>query len=218
MAKSIIIVGAGMSGLSAGCYAQMNGFKTTIFEMHSIPGGLCTAWKRKGFKFDISMHMVTGSVSGTYNKMWQELEVIKNFTFHYHDHFSRVEGKEKSLTFCNDKKNLENQMLAISPADAALIKEFIRLIFGKDMLNAASLKPSELRNFYDKVRIFPFVLPLVRTFIRYKNKSIQEFADRFTDPFLKKAVRYFIDAPGWAMPDYPLIGLTGFVKAGMSKS
>jgi phytoene dehydrogenase-like protein len=58
MEKSIIIVGAGMAGLSTGCFAQMNGYKTTIFEMHNIPGGLCTAWKRKGYKFDISMHML----------------------------------------------------------------------------------------------------------------------------------------------------------------
>jgi protoporphyrinogen oxidase len=54
MEKSMIIVGAGIAGISAGCYARMNGYKTTILEMHSIPGGLCTAWKRKGFTFDIS--------------------------------------------------------------------------------------------------------------------------------------------------------------------
>ena len=47
MNKSMIIVGAGIAGLSTGCYAQMNGYQSTIFEMHSIPGGLCTAWKRK---------------------------------------------------------------------------------------------------------------------------------------------------------------------------
>ncbi len=41
--KSIVIVGAGMAGLSAGFYARMNGYKATILEMHSIPGGLCTA-------------------------------------------------------------------------------------------------------------------------------------------------------------------------------
>jgi phytoene dehydrogenase-like protein len=39
----IIIIGAGIAGLAAGCYAQMNGYQTSIFEMHSLPGGLCTA-------------------------------------------------------------------------------------------------------------------------------------------------------------------------------
>src|SRR3989304_2375133 len=50
--QSIIIIGAGIAGLSAGCYGQMNGYKTRIFELHDKPGGLCTAWKRKGYTFD----------------------------------------------------------------------------------------------------------------------------------------------------------------------
>jgi phytoene dehydrogenase-like protein len=41
----IIIIGAGIAGLAAGCYAQMNGYQTRIFEMHNLPGGLCTAWQ-----------------------------------------------------------------------------------------------------------------------------------------------------------------------------
>ena len=48
MEKSIIITGAGIAGLSAGCYGQMNGYRTQIFEMDTKPGGLCTSWKRKG--------------------------------------------------------------------------------------------------------------------------------------------------------------------------
>ncbi len=43
--KSIIIIGAGFAGLSVGIYAQMNGYRTQIFEMHNLSGGLCTACK-----------------------------------------------------------------------------------------------------------------------------------------------------------------------------
>lgn len=35
--KKIIIIGAGIAGLSAGCYAQMNGFDSTI----KFSGGDC---------------------------------------------------------------------------------------------------------------------------------------------------------------------------------
>lgn len=45
MSKSILIISAGAAGLVAGCYAQMNGFKTKIFEMHNKPGGLCATWQ-----------------------------------------------------------------------------------------------------------------------------------------------------------------------------
>jgi phytoene dehydrogenase-like protein len=41
--KSTVVIGAGMAGLSAGCYGQMNDYRTRIFEMHTKPGGLCTA-------------------------------------------------------------------------------------------------------------------------------------------------------------------------------
>jgi phytoene dehydrogenase-like protein len=47
LGKSVIIIGAGMGGLSSGCYGQMNGYSTKIFEMHDKPGGLCTAWHRR---------------------------------------------------------------------------------------------------------------------------------------------------------------------------
>jgi len=33
-----------MAGLSAGCYAQMNGYTTQIFEQNVTPGGVCTSW------------------------------------------------------------------------------------------------------------------------------------------------------------------------------
>jgi phytoene dehydrogenase-like protein len=49
MAKSVVIIGAGLAGMSSGCYGQMNGYDTRIFEMQSKPGGLCTHWKRKGY-------------------------------------------------------------------------------------------------------------------------------------------------------------------------
>jgi len=37
--KSITIIGAGIARLSAGCYGQMNGYRTRIFEGHTIPAG-----------------------------------------------------------------------------------------------------------------------------------------------------------------------------------
>jgi len=61
MPKKIVIIGAGIAGLSAGVYGRMNGFDTEICEMHTLPGGLCTAWKRKGFIFDGCIHWLTGS-------------------------------------------------------------------------------------------------------------------------------------------------------------
>ena len=76
MDKSIIIIGGGIAGLAAGCYGQMNGYHTQIFELHHLPGGLCTAWERKGYTFDGCIHYLLGSGEGQpFNQMWHELGV-----------------------------------------------------------------------------------------------------------------------------------------------
>jgi phytoene dehydrogenase-like protein len=213
MGNSMIIIGAGIAGLSTGCYAQMNGYKTTIFEMHTIPGGLCTAWKRKGYTFDISMHNFVGSRPGPFNRMWRELGVLEDRLFFYHQEMGRIESGGKRLDICADPRHLEEQMLALSPEDADLTKEFIRLFSGKGIMNAASLKPAELFGIMDRIRTGAAFLPLIGIFGKYGNMTIQEFAQRFRDPFLRNAVRFFMDAPGWPMPRFPMVALAGMMEA-----
>jgi phytoene dehydrogenase-like protein len=218
MQKSIAIVGAGISGLSAGIYAQANGYKTTIFEMNSIPGGLCTAWKRKGYKFDISMHMLTGSVSGPFHEMWKELGVIQNFKFHFHQQSMQIEKEGQKIAFSVEQKKMEQEMISISPEDSKLIKQFTRLIFGPDMMKAASLKPRETKTLADGLKTLPAILPVIPNLIRYNGMSIQQFATKFKNPFLRDAIRFFIDAPGWPMPDFPMVALSGFIRSGITEA
>ena len=216
--KSIAIVGAGMAGLSAGCYARMNWYKATILEMHSIPGGLCTAWTRKGYTFDISMHMLTGSKSGAFHEMWNELGVMENRRFHYHNEMCTIESGGRKLSFCTDRQRLEEQMLSLSPADAKLSREFVRLVCGPNMMAAASLEPTEMTGVFDNLRLVPAILPFLGTFRRYGKETIQEFAARFQDPFLREAVRMSIDGPGWPMPRFPMVGLAGFYTSAVSEA
>ncbi len=207
-----MIIGAGIAGLSTGIYALMNGYKTTIYEMHDIPGGLCTAWKRKGYTFDISMHMLVGSNSGPFKRMWQELGVLKDRKFFYHDLSARIEGNGKRLDICADPQRVEDQMMALSPADASLIKEFIRLLSAKSIANLASLKPAEMFGLIDNIKMYSSFLPFLGVFRKYGHLTIQEFAQRFKDPFLRNAVKFFIDTPGWPMPRFPMIAMTGMMK------
>jgi phytoene dehydrogenase-like protein len=218
MDKSIIVVGAGIAGLSAGCYARMNGYKTTIFELHTIPGGLCTAWKRKGYTFDISMHLVTGSIKGAHHEMWNELGVTDSIKFHVHDHYAMIDGGDKKLLYYTDQKQVEDKMMAISPSDERRIRKFIKMIFGPDILDAASLKPAEISSLTDRMKVIPKILPLVKYFFTESKKTLQEFAAGFNDPFLKDAVRFIADGPGWPMPQYPMIALAGFINSTVKKS
>ena len=218
MEKSVIIVGAGIAGLSAGCYARMNGYKTDMYEMHKIPGGLCTAWRKKGYTFDISMHMLTGSVSGPFHRMWEELGVAEKFHFHFHDLVTQVEGMGNELKIQVDRKRLEQELTAISPEDKKLIREFTRIIYGPDLMKASSLNPARLTSILEKIKALPAILPMMPFFMKYGKMSIQQFVDRFKNPFLRQAVRFIVDTPGWPMPDFPILAMIGFMRGGVTEA
>ncbi|MBN2039324.1 MAG: NAD(P)/FAD-dependent oxidoreductase [Spirochaetes bacterium] len=218
MTKSMIIAGSGIAGLSTGHYAQLNGYNSKIFEMHSIPGGLCTAWKRRGYTFDISMHALIGSCSGTVQRMWQELGVIENTEFHYRTEAAFIEGLEKSLSLSADPEKLLDQLTALSPEDEKLSQEFVQFVTGRDMDNAMSLKPPEISGLKDKLKMFTAVLPLLKKMGKYGKMTYKEFLQGFRDPFLREALRCFIDSPGWPMERFPMVAMAGMANSGVTKA
>ena len=92
MGKKVTIIGAGIAGLSAGCYLQMNDYDTEIYELHNLPGGLCTGWNRKGYNIDNCIHWLVGSSpNDNFYHLWSELIDMKNMEFVYHEDESRGE-------------------------------------------------------------------------------------------------------------------------------
>ncbi|MCR4289184.1 MAG: NAD(P)/FAD-dependent oxidoreductase [Candidatus Scalindua sp.] len=76
----VIVLGAGIAGLICGTFLAKHGKKVLIIEQHSIPGGYCTSFKRKGFIFDAAVHHIGGcgkwSVVG---RCLKELDININF-------------------------------------------------------------------------------------------------------------------------------------------
>jgi len=189
--QSIIIIGAGIAGLSAGCYGQMNGYQTEIFELHDLPGGLCTAWERKDYLFDGCIHYLFGSGTGQpFNKMWQELGAVQGREFVNHDEYQRVSDGEQTLTVYADPDRLQDHMIRISPQDEKLIRDFcdgVRKFTTFDMsamyqVPKPLMGPMEWRDFGAKM------LPYMTAVAKWGLQSSRQFGDKFRDPFLRKAV------------------------------
>jgi phytoene dehydrogenase-like protein len=199
--KSIIIIGAGLAGLSAGCYAQMNGYRTQIFEMHTLPGGLCTSWKRKGYTFDGCIHWLMGSRSGAFHRFYKELGAVQDRPMVDHKEFLRVEGPGgKTWSVYTDIDRLEQHMLELSPADAGVIVE---LCSAARVLTRGDLpleKPLEWMGLSDVLKMLKTIRRTLTTG-KYAKISTQEYASRFSGPFLREVFPLFLDDP----PGFPMM-------------
>jgi len=177
MDKSIIIIGAGTAGLSAGCYGQMNGYNTRIFEMGTGPGGVCTSWKRNGYTIDGCMHWLVGSgPASSFYHIWEELGIMQNHTFIDHEEYLRVEGSNgKSLALYADLENLESHMKELAPEDSDFIEDFVkglRKLIGFDM---PVDKAPELTNIFDKVKMLFGILPYLGLMRKWGKMTIHQF-------------------------------------------
>ena len=188
--KSIIIIGAGFAGLSAGIYAQMNGYRTRIFEMHTLPGGLCTAWKRQGYTIDACIHWLVGSAPGnSFHRYWEEVGIMQGREFVDLDELARYEGADgRTFVLYSDVNRLEQHMLAFSPGDAEAIRQLIRGV----RLCLAFDEPSEfdppLVRLRKTLKLGLLMATRGREMQRWVQTTMGEFAGRFHDPVIGDAL------------------------------
>ena len=78
--NKIIIIGGGISGLSAGVYGLLSGFEVSIYEKNALPGGECTGWNRKGYHIDNCIHWLTGTRKDTeLYEVWNKVGALGDF-------------------------------------------------------------------------------------------------------------------------------------------
>jgi len=196
----VIIVGAGMAGMATGCYAQMSGIETRIFEKHVLPGGCCTAWSRGGYIFDYCIEWLNGTAPGNNaNRVWRELGALDGKTVRNFELFNKVvDERGREVNFYNDPDRLERELIAVSPQDAPLIKAFCADFrrFTKLALHPF-LKPPPLESWKEKLATLRQVLPAFALFWRTGAAQMGPYADRFADPLLRRGFRnMFFQDPG----------------------
>ncbi|MFJ1747417.1 phytoene desaturase family protein [Streptomyces sp. NPDC088116] len=186
----VIVIGAGIGGLSTGCYAQMSGAETRIFERHVLPGGCCTAWSRQDYVFDYCIEWLTGTGRGNdASRVWRELGALDGKTIANFEMFNTVTDENgRSVTFYNDPDRLERHLLEISPADARPIRAFCRdLRRFIDTNLYPFLTPPPLQTPREKLAMLRAILPDFLLFWRTAATRMERFCGRFQDPLLRRA-------------------------------
>ena len=192
----MIIIGAGIGGLSTGCYAQMNGYQTRIFELHELPGGCCMAWERGNFTFDWCVSWLLGSGPGNQmHQIWLELGALQGKEIRQFDAFNTVRAPDgRTIHFYSDPDRLEVHLLELSPVDAKPIREFCRGIrrFQKCVEAYPFLTPVGLMGTFEKWRMLAAFIPFFNLIRKSITTLMIHFSARFKDPFLREAFNYIL--------------------------
>ena len=219
--ESIIIIGAGLAGLSAGCYAQMNGYQSHIFEHHTVPGGVAACWKRKGYLIDGGIHFLMGHRPGqSVYELYEELGTAQANCFLDMTTYGRFldEASGRSVVVTQDMDRLARDLKAQSPADARFIDDLIagaRAMIGSDLGTMGMSKPPELTSPVDQIREMWGMRRLVRYFAGKYARPVAEFAGDLHDPWLRMVVEnlFLPDVPVWFI--FMILGLLAGGQMGL---
>lgn len=196
------IVGAGISGLTLGCYLQMCGFETEIFEKHSKSGGLCTSWKRGEYTFDGCIQWLMGSDSGnSFHKLWSELIDMNSIKFvnheiRYHIELKNTLDKYGSPIFIlyTNLNRLEDYLIDIAVEDKKQIKKFISFArnLQKHEFPPVIEQAVSMLTMKEKMNMIKHI-PLLLQMLKWRNVTNVSFAKKLKNPFLKEAFNMLFD-------------------------
>lgn len=145
--RSVVIIGAGIGGLTTAVYLAKKGFKVTIYEKNSSPGGRCGQLKRNGYRFDLgaTMLLMPGIYHTIFDSLGIRLEIGKDIV--PLEHLYKIWYDDGSfLTFTADRERMKSQMERIESGSFERAEKYISKGYS---IFTSSMERLIDRNFYN---------------------------------------------------------------------
>ena len=117
----VLVVGAGIGGLTAGALLAKRGLKVLVIEQHYLPGGCASIFRRKGFTFDVGASLFFGFGEQGYNPhqfvmnyIEEDITLIpmdETFTIHI--------DKKTQVSMYTDRERFRNELCNCFPSEDA---------------------------------------------------------------------------------------------------
>jgi len=191
--KRIVIIGGGISGLTAGIFAQKNGFESIILEKHHTMGGECTGWDRENYHIDGCIHWLVGTKEGTpIRRLWDSVGALDGVEIYHPESFLAFEYQDITVNFYRNLERLKSSWLEISPEDRNSIDEFCGVIRKLQSFQMPAGKPMDLMNVFEKIQFMASMKDIGPIMQKYSKLSVQELAAKFKHPALRGAINSFM--------------------------
>ena len=208
----VIVIGAGLGGLSAATHLANNNLRVLVLEQHDKVGGCATRFERGMFTFEASLHAMAGGGPGKNDRGLNQLlklwGVYDKIEFIELPEFYRTIFPGVDITLPGNWEGFKQALREQWPEESDGIEKFHRICENtyKDMMALRELyRMSPARGFFKKMQV-----PLrYRSFYRYKDKTLQDVLDEcFENDDIKAVVAQLWIFYGAPVPEQSaLIGL-----------
>ena len=142
----VIVIGAGMGGLSAATMLARNGLSVLLMERHNVQGGYATSFVRGRYEFEVALHELSGIGAadrpGTLYRYLDYLGVAGKLEFHRLPNLyrtvvldERAESRiDLDVTMPAGREPYEAKLCQLFPREARGIRRFLERVFdlGRD--------------------------------------------------------------------------------------
>lgn len=176
--KEVIIIGSGLGGLSSGVMLAKNGYRVTILEQNTLPGGCLQCFRRHDVKFETGMHFIGSADEGQIlNKMMRYLEIDDKLELSRldTDRYNVICLEGQCFDFANGSEAFIDRMASYFPDQRDNLARYCRLV--ESISAASSLHTLKHGQTNDAITA------------EYQLRSINEVVEELiTDPLLQKVI------------------------------
>ena len=172
----VIIIGAGLGGLSAGCLLSKNGKKVLLLEQHDKVGGFATNFKRKGFTFDVSLHnLFLPSDNKILKNILSELNILDKIRFKPFKEFQRIIFPEHDIVIPKGINNYSQLLKIHFPSEADGIDAFFNTMNSvNEEFEDINTRYESMNDIQDDYPMLPVKYP---NLVKLVEKSLGELID-----------------------------------------
>lgn len=208
MSSKVIIIGAGLAGLSAGIHLQQQGIDTEIFELAPWAGGMCTTWVRSGYRFDGCIHWMVGTRKGgsIYN-LYREVDAITDSTTIYNAGTIQLELNGVMYDIPLEIRKFKALLLKYAQGDE---DEIIKVIRDIETMMRSNLPLGAPANIKEAVQLFSKGLGFLSLARKHGRKTVEEYLQGIKSGTVKHLLLRMMP------PEFSAVGLIMMLGTRMS--